>query len=484
MANAPARKLTPLALLVLCGTIFLSVTNSSMTSVALPDVQKDFHVAADDLSWVVTAYLIPFATGTIVYGRLGDIYGTKKLYMIGLVLFAGASLASAAAPSFGSLVALRALAGLGGTAIPSLSMATIIRTTTPLERGRAMGATILAVGVGFGLGPLAGGLFTGMLGWHGPFLLTGIGTAAFLPVAIAAVPGVPGGSREGFDVPGVVLVAGAVTGTIIALNRLPSDAASTLGLSGLAVAVALWPLAAWRVAAARAPFVSRVVARNGRFWMFAVIGMAAQGGHFAVVVLIPLLLAGYHGMGTIAIGLVLVPGATAIGAFGMAGGVLLNRLGARLLIAGGTVLILAASLVLQGAGAGWEPWAIAAVYAAFAAGYGMINASVIHAATGQVAEELAGVAVGLFNLCFFMGGAVSVALAGAILRSRSGEGEALVPWYGGRAPEFSDALLVVLVYAVAGVALALLGTRPRREAGGEARAIASTPVHRGDVEGS
>jgi hypothetical protein len=90
----------------------------------------------------------------------------------------------------------------------------------------------------------------------------------------------------------------------------------------------------------------------------------------------------------------------------------------------------------------------------------MINASVVSAATGQFAERLAGVATGVYNLVYFMGGAVSVAIAGAILRSRDGTPGAWNPLYGGIAPEFSDAMAIVLVYAVVGVALAVAFATP------------------------
>ena len=117
----PQTTLTRPALIILCATIFLSVINASMTSLALPKIATDFDVKADELSWVVTAYLIPFATGSMVYGRLADMFGTRRLYLFGLVVFTVASFLTAAAPSFGVLIGARVLQGMGGTAIPSLS---------------------------------------------------------------------------------------------------------------------------------------------------------------------------------------------------------------------------------------------------------------------------------------------------------------------------------------------------------------------------
>jgi MFS family permease len=195
-----------------------------------------------------------------------------------------------------------------------------VKTTSPAGRGRAIGATGVAVGVGFGLGPLAGGTLTDAFGWRGPFLATGIAVAAFLPMAAVFVPNVPGAPGQRFDLAGVALMCGAVTGTIIALNRLPSNPGSALGLAGAGLGALLWPFVVLRVRSAPDPFVAREVAANGRFWGLSAIGAMTQGGHFAVLVLVPLLLTRYHGMTTFKIGMTLLPGAIAIGAFGMAGG--------------------------------------------------------------------------------------------------------------------------------------------------------------------
>jgi predicted MFS family arabinose efflux permease len=113
--------------------------------------------------------------------------------------------------------------------------------------------------------------------------------------------------------------------------------------------------------------VAREVAANGRFWGLSAIGAMTQGGHFAVLVLVPLLLTRYHGMTTFKIGMTLLPGAIAIGAFGMAGGALLNRLGTRRLLLSGTGTMLGAAALFHVAAPGWQPWAISLLYIAPAA---------------------------------------------------------------------------------------------------------------------
>lgn len=449
------------ALIVLCATILVSVMSASMTTVALPDLQRDFDVGADTLTWVVTAYLITFATGTVVYGRLADMVGTKRMYVVGLSLFVVASFGVAIAPSFWLVAAMRAVQGFGGTAVPSLSMATIVRTTSPELRGKAMGATILAVGVGFALGPLAGGALTEWAGWRAPFFVTAGCAALLLPLALRVVPGVPGTAGQRFDFTGALMLALAVTGDILALNRLPRDITDPVGLAGAALSIPLWALLVLRIRTAPEPFISPEIAGNRRFAALAGVGLTTQAVHFSTIVLIPLLLANEHGVSIIRIGVHLLPGALAIAVFGMTGGVLLNRLGARPLVITGAAIQVAGVLVFHLAGFAAGPWGLSGLYVVIAIGYALVNASVIAAATAELPEKFAGLGVGMFNLAFFLGGAVSVALAGAILRSREGAGSALNPFAASGPTNYSDAFIVVLVFSLFGLALALT-TRPRQ----------------------
>jgi MFS transporter, DHA2 family, metal-tetracycline-proton antiporter len=419
-------------------------------------------VGADELSWVITAYLIPFATGTVIYGRLADMYGTRPMYIFGLSLFAIASLAVALSPSFVMVVLMRALQGAGGTAVPALSLATIVRTTPVDQRGTAMGATILAVGLGFAAGPLVGGGLTEVAGWRGPFFFTALAALVLLPPALRSVPGVPGTSGQRFDYVGAILLTTAVTGNIIAFNRLPRTPGDAFGLAGLLLSLPLWALLIWRIRSVAEPFIHPDIAKNKRFLGLSVVGLTTQGGHFAVIVLIPLLLAAYHDMSIIRIGFHLLPGALALGFFGMVGGRLANRLGNRPLLISGSAMVFSAALVFHLTGVDWAPAGVSLFYVALASGYGMVNAAAVNAATAELPPELSGVGVGVFNLGFFLGGAITVALAGAILRAREAATSAFNPLYDGTAVEFSDATIVVVGFTFVGFILTVLIGAPRR----------------------
>jgi MFS family permease len=155
-----------------------------------------------------------------------------------------------------------------------------------------------------------------------------------------------------------------------------------------------------------------------------------------------------------------LPGACALAVFGMMGGHLLNRVGERVMLIIGTWILFAGAITLHLGGVAWSPWNVSLLYVVVASGYGMVNAAAIKAATDQLPEELSGVGVGVFNLFFFLGGAVAVAIAGAIVRNRE---FAPAPWdhlFTGVPIAYSDAMLVVVGFALAGFSLAV-AQRPR-----------------------
>ncbi|MDZ7726704.1 MAG: MFS transporter [Dehalococcoidia bacterium] len=418
-------------------------------------MEADFGVEDDTLSWFVTAYLIPFATGTIIYGRLADMFGTRRLIVFGVTLFAASSFLVAAAPTFWTAVGARALQGAGGTAIPALSMATIVHTTNLRQRPRAIGTFVIAVGLGFGLGPLVGGGLAEWAGWPGPFLFTGVALAVMVPFYWWFIPRVEGAPGQRFDVPGAFLVGIAITGGLLALNRLPNHPSDVAGVAGAIVLLPAIALFVFRSRHIAQPFVDPSILKNSRFLTLCFVGMCIQGAHFAVVVMLPLLLERYHGLGIFAVGTHLLPGAAALGAAGIGAGWLAGRLGARPFLIIGTWILFNAALAFTVAGAGWTAGQVGALYIAIAAGYGMVNAVVISAATGELPPERTGIGVGVFNLLFFLGGAITVAGVGAILRLRE---DAIEPWvqvFEGAPVEFSDASIVVLALATVGFLLTM-----------------------------
>ncbi|MCA9822904.1 MAG: MFS transporter [Dehalococcoidia bacterium] len=459
----PEPRLTRPALAVLCLATFVAVVHSAMSSIVLPDVKDDFGVPDDQLTWFVTAFILTFATGTLVYGRIADMVGTRWPLIVGVGIFAAGAFATAAAPDFWLAVAGRAAMGAGATAIPALSTATIARTTSAGQRGRALGWIVASVGLGFAAGPLLGAVITEEFGWQGPLVATG-GAALVVMLATALfVSDAPGTDQRGFDAIGAVLFAVAVSASLIALNRLPANPGSTPGLVALAVApIAVIAFAIW-IAKRRRPFLEPGLLKRGRFMAFSLIGLLVQGMHFGVVVLLPLFWTRYHGLSFIEVGLHFLPGALALAFFGTTGGFIIERFGSRVPIIIGSWIAANGAFALFLAGANWSDWQVAGLYGVVAAGYGLTNAALMHGATSALDESETGVGVGVYTLSFFLGGAISSALAGAILRAREGTLQAWLPFYKGTAPEFSDAFAVVAAMAALAFVVALVMPVERRE---------------------
>ncbi len=443
------------ALAVLCLATFVSVVHAAMSSIVLPDVQSDFSVPDDQLTWFVTAFILTFATGTLVYGRVADMIGTRKPLIAGIGIFAVGSLATASAPGFWLAVAGRAVMGAGATAIPALSTATIVRTTREGQRGRALGWIVASVGLGFAAGPLLGAVITEHYGWQGPLVATGAAAALTLIATVFFVDDAPGAAPRGFDLAGALLFAAAISSSLIALNRLPVHPHGRTGL----VAVGLAPLffacfATW-IARRKQPFIQPKLLRHGRFVAFSLIGLLMQGMHFGTVVLLPLYWTRYHDLSFVEVGFHFMPGALALAFFGTTGGFIIERFGARIPVVIGSWIAVNGAFALFLAGANWTDWQVAGLYAVLAGGYGLTNAALMHGATSTLGEAETGAGVGIYTLCFFIGGAISSAAAGAILRAREATTHAWLPFYEGRAPEFSDAFLVIAAMAAAAFVLSV-----------------------------
>ena len=231
-----------LALFVLCGGTLMIVLDSTIVNVALPSIREDLGFSEASLAWVVNAYLLTFGGFLLLGGRLGDLYGHRRMFLYGLVLFTAASLGCGLAQSQEMLIAGRAVQGVGGAVVSAVGLSLMMTMfTEPEERAKAMGVAGFVASGGGSLGVLLGGVLTDTLDWHWIFLVNiPIGVAVFVLVPH------PRAGRRGQEATGRLDVAGAVTVTaalmlavyaIVNGNETGWLTAQTLGL--LAVAAVL-----------------------------------------------------------------------------------------------------------------------------------------------------------------------------------------------------------------------------------------------------
>jgi EmrB/QacA subfamily drug resistance transporter len=231
-----------LALYVLCGGLLMIVLDATIVNVALPSIQDDLGFSQSSLAWVVNAYLIAFGGLLLLAGRLGDLIGQRRVFLVGLAIFTAASLLCATAQSQGVLIGARFVQGAGGAIASAVILGMIVTMfPEPREQAKAIGVYSFVASAGASIGLLAGGVLTEAINWHWIFVINlPIGIAIGL-LALRLVEGREGlGLRQGADIPGALLVtSGLMLGvyTILEAGEQGWGSAQTLGLGGVALAL-------------------------------------------------------------------------------------------------------------------------------------------------------------------------------------------------------------------------------------------------------
>src|SRR6476646_10239019 len=230
------------ALYVLCLGTLMIVLDTTIVNVALPSIWADLGFSETSLAWVVNAYLLTFGGFLLLGGRLGDLYGHRRLFLTGIGLFTIASLACGLATSQESLIVARAVQGVGGAIASAVSLSlTMMLFTEAADRAKAMGIFGFVASGGVSIGVLLGGVLTDVLDWHWIFLVNlpvGIAVFALCTALLPRDAGAAAGAR--LDVGGAVLVTVALMIAVYAIvngNDAGWTSVQTLGLLGLAAAL-------------------------------------------------------------------------------------------------------------------------------------------------------------------------------------------------------------------------------------------------------
>jgi EmrB/QacA subfamily drug resistance transporter len=304
------------ALYVLCAGVLMIVIDATIVNVALPSIQKDLRFTQSSLAWVVNAYLIAFGGLLLLAGRIGDLIGQRRIFLIGLTVFTAASLLCAVAQSKGLLIGARFIQGAGGALTSAVILGMIVTMfPEPREQAKAIGVFGFVASAGGSIGLLAGGILTETINWHWIFFVNipvGIATGLLARRLVEPRPGL--GLQAGADLPGAVLLtSGLMLGvyTILEVNTHGWGSSRTLGLG--AVALALLALFVWRQARIENPlmplrlFHSRNVSGANVIQALLVVGM------FSMFFLGALYLQGILGYDALEVGLAFLPGTIVMG---------------------------------------------------------------------------------------------------------------------------------------------------------------------------
>jgi EmrB/QacA subfamily drug resistance transporter len=231
-----------IALYVLCAGVLMIVIDATIVNVALPSIQDDLGFSQSNLAWVVNAYLIAFGGLLLLAGRIGDLIGQRRIFLVGLAVFTAASLLCAVAQSQGLLIAARFVQGVGGALTSAVILGMIVTMfPEPREQAKAIGVYGFVASAGGSIGLLAGGVLTEAISWHWIFFVNlpvGVATAVLATRLVEDRPGM--GLRAGADLPGAVLLTGGLmlgVYTILQVSEQGWGSAQTLGLGAVALAL-------------------------------------------------------------------------------------------------------------------------------------------------------------------------------------------------------------------------------------------------------
>ncbi|HEY0375194.1 MAG TPA: MFS transporter [Amnibacterium sp.] len=480
-AAPPSRRW--LTLVVIGLAQLMVVLDNTVVNIALPSAQHDLGFSNGDRQWIVTAYSLAFGSLLLLGGRLSDLLGRKRTFVLGLVGFALASALGGAATSFGTLVAARAVQGAFGALLAPTALAVLTTTfTVPKERSRAFGVFGAIAGAGGAIGLLLGGFLTQDLNWRWSLYINVFIAAIAVIGAVTLVPALQRqGPRPKLDVPGTLLVSASLFGLVYGFSNAETDSWSSGWTWGplVAAVVLLVAFVLWQRRAAHPLLPLGVLLDRNRGAAFASV-LIAGAGMFAIFLFVTYYAQASLGYSPIQTGLAFLPMiACLVLAAQLGTNLLLPRFGPRVLVPIGmllvaTAMVLFTRLDLQSSYAG----GLLPALMVMGLGMGTVMPGSMQSATLGVDVRFAGVASALVNTSQQVGGSIGTALLNtlatttattyvqdhlpptkAVLAQAAVHGYAVAYWF--------DGGLFVL-----GAVLAVLLFRPRRPAAATSTAAA------------
>ena len=464
------------ALYVLCLGDLMIVLDATIVNVALPSIRDDLGFTEESLAWVVNAYLLTFGGFLLLGGRLGDLFGHRRLFLGGIALFTLASLACGLSTSQGFLIGARAVQGLGGAVVSAVALSLLMLLfQDPMERTKAMGFFGFVMAGGGSIGVLLGGVLTDALSWHWIFLVNiPVGILVFslcLPLLPGDRPASEGRGRV--DGWGAVTVTAALITAVYAIvngNDKGWLSVQTLGLLAVAVVVfAAFIVIEQRVAS---PLVPLGIFRKRNVSVANGVGVLWAAGMFGWFFFAAQYLGLVLGYDPLQVGLAFLPANIIMGAFSLGlSARLVMRYGTRIPIAVGMGLVTFGLLLFARAPVDANFWVdVLPAMILLGVGVGMAMNPVLMAAMSDVGPEESGLASGIVNTGFMMGGALGLAVLASLAAWKTGGETAATSLNAG----YQLAFVVGGAFSAiaAGLAVALLRDRPMVPHGESERAPA------------
>ena len=472
----------------MCFALFMVMLDNTVVNVALPSIQRDLNAEISDLEWIVNGYTLTFAVLIATGGRLGDIFGRRRMFLTGVVIFAVTSATAGLAVDAGMLIASRAVQGIGAALMMPATLSIVTHAFPASERGKAIGTWAGVSALALSIGPVVGGFLTDHVGWQAIFFIN-------LPVAVGAVIATLFAVTESrdetvdrtVDYPGVLSLTAGLTAIVLALiegNSWGWGSAQIVGLlAGGAAALALFVLIELR---SRAPMVEFALFKTRAFIgsniVAFIITFAMMGSFFFMALYMQDIL----GYGALEAGVRFLPTTMVIAVIAPLSGRLADRFGPVWPMSAGLAILSVAMFMFSGIDVSTTYSGLIVPFILMGIGIALVMSPMSTAAMNAVSVQKAGVASGVLQMSRMVGGTVGVAATGAIFQSELGSGFDPASLAG--APQqaqavfvdaLSSAMLLAAGVAVLGFIVAvtmLRGTHAKRPSETSKRREAAAPA--------
>jgi len=405
------------ALGAMCFALFMIMLDNTVVNVALPSIQRGLHASTSSLEWTVNAYTLSFAVLLVTGGRLGDLFGRRRMFLVGVAIFGSSSFLIALSQSDTWLIAFRAVQGIGSGFMMPATLSIITNAFDVHERGRAIGTWAGVSAMALAIGPVLGGVLVEDVSWQSIFLLN-------VPVAIAAVTVTLLTVRESrdetavreVDIPGVVLLSGGLAALVLGLVK-----SNTWGWGSTKVlalfAVAAIALIAFAVAEPRrrVPMVQFSFFRSRSYFGANVVAFIVSFVMFATFFSLTLYMQDILHFSPIQTGIRFLPTTICVMVSGPISGRLADRIGSRWLMTGGLLSVSASMFWMTGITTHSSYGFLVVSFILQGLGIGFVMSPMSTAAMNAVDRAKAGVASGILSMTRMVGSTFGVAVLGAII---------------------------------------------------------------------
>ena len=416
--NGSALKSRWWTLAAMCFALFMVMLDNTVVNVALPSIQRGLGTSLSALEWTVNAYTLTFAVFLVTGGRLGDIFGRRRLFLIGVAVFSLSSAAIGAAPDDGLLVAGRAVQGVGAALMMPATLSIVTNAFPPEERGRAIGTWAGVSALALAVGPVVGGALTEYVSWRAIFYLN-------LPVAAGAVAMTLYSTQESrdptaerrVDFPGIAALTVGLTALVLALvegNRWGWGSAGILGLLATAVVALVAFVAIERRVAA--PVVDFAVFRSRSSFGANLVGFIVTFAMFGMFFFLALYMQNVLRFSPLQTGVRFLPSTLTIMVMAPLAGRLADRVGPRVPVTCGMAIVALALALTTRIEVGSGYGRVLPAVVILGLGIGLTMAPMSTAAMNAVSATKAGVASGMLAMSRMVGGTFGVAALGALVQ--------------------------------------------------------------------